>query len=228
MPGCVASVKRFPEGPYIIPFAVLLAFLAVALVLPLSGALGELARVAIPAAALWWFARPVLDFRVRHGIATPLIGVLICALWIAPDLLFPGYRRSPLFENAIVGFARGSLSEAARHDPAVLALRTLRAAIVVPIAEELFWRGWLMRRMIHPDFERVPLGTYQATAFWVVALLFASEHGPYWDVGLAAGILLNSWMVRTKSLGDVILAHAIANLCLSGYVIVAGKWEYWL
>ena len=77
-------------------------------------------------------------------------------------------------------------------------------------------------------FERVPLGTYQAAAFWVVALLFASEHGPYWDVGLAAGIVFNLWMIRTNSLGDVILAHAIATGCLSAYVICAGKWEYWL
>lgn len=221
-------MKRFPEVPYIVPFAVLLAMLGVGLVLPVSGAPGEFARLAIPAAALWWVARPVLDFRVGHRVATPLAGVLIFALWIAPDVLFPGYRQSPLFHNAVVGFARSSLAEAARHDPGVLALRTLRAVIVVPIAEELFWRGWLMRWMIHQDFRRVPLGTYQATAFWVVALLFASEHGPYWDVGLAAGILLNFWMVRTKSLGDVILAHAIANLCLSGYVILAGKWEYWL
>jgi hypothetical protein len=29
-------------------------------------------------------------------------------------------------------------------------------------------------------------------------------------------------------LGDLILAHAVANACLSAYVVVAGKWEYWL
>jgi hypothetical protein len=221
-------VKRYPEVPYIVPFGLLLVLLALGLVWPSSGIAGQIAFLAVPAAALWWWSRPVLDFRVRRWIATPLMGLLIFALWIAPDAIFPGYRQSPLFHNAVVGFAHSSLVGAARHEPAVLALRTLRAAIVVPIAEELFWRGWLMRWMIHPDFRRVPLGTYQATAFWVVALLFASEHGPYWDVGLAAGILLNFWIIRTKSLGDVILAHAIANLCLSGYVIVAGKWEYWL
>lgn len=66
------------------------------------------------------------------------------------------------------------------------------------------------------------------SAFWIVALLFASEHGSYWDVGLATGIIYNAWMVRTKSLGDLILTHAVTNLCLSLYVIAAGKWEYWL
>jgi membrane protease YdiL (CAAX protease family) len=59
-------------------------------------------------------------------------------------------------------------------------------------------------------------------------VLFASEHGAYWDVGLAAGVAYNWWMVRTRSLGDLILAHAVTNLCLSVYVIAAGKWEYWL
>ena len=61
-----------------------------------------------------------------------------------------------------------------------------------------------------------------------MALLFAAEHGPYWDVGLAAGVIFNLWMVRTKSLGDLILAHAVSNACLGAYVIAAGKWEYWL
>ena len=226
-------MKGFPEAPYIVPFAVLMALVGLGLVWPdqlwpSAGIAGQVLRLAIPAVALWWVSRPVLDFRVRHWLGTTLAGVLIFALWIAPDVIFPGYRQALPFHNAVVGFARSSLSEASRHNPAVLALRTLRAATVVPIAEELFWRGWLMRWMIQADFRRVPLGSYQAASFWVVALLFASEHGPYWDVGLAAGILLNLWMIRTKSLGDLILAHAIANLCLSGYVIIAGKWEFWL
>ena len=173
-------------------------------------------------------ARPVLDFRVRRWAPTVLIGAGIFVIWIVPDLLFPNYRHSPLFENVVLGTARNPLSEAARRDPAVLAMRMLRAAVIVPVAEELFWRGWMMRWMIDADFRRVPLGAYTTTSFWTVALLFAAEHGPYWDVGLAAGIIFNLWMVRTKSLGDLILAHAITNGCLSAYVIAAGKWEYWL
>ncbi|MSV36368.1 MAG: CAAX prenyl protease-related protein [Bryobacterales bacterium] len=102
------------------------------------------------------------------------------------------------------------------------------AAVLVPVLEELFWRVWLMCWLIVPDFRQIALGAYSATSFWVVAALFASEHGPYWDVGLVAGIVFNFWMIRTKSLGDLILSHAVANVCLSAYVIAAGKWEYWL
>ncbi len=100
--------------------------------------------------------------------------------------------------------------------------------LLIPIVEELFWRAWLMRWLINPHFQKVPLGTYTATAFWFTAILFASEHGAYWDVGLAAGIIYNWWMVRTRSLADCILAHAVTNGALAGYVLLAGKWEYWL
>ena len=84
-----------------------------------------------------------------------------------------------------------------------------------------------MRWLIAPDFRRVPMGACTAASFWIVALLFASEHGSFWDVGLAAGIVYNWWMVRTRSLGDLILAHAVTNGCLSLYVVAAGKWQYW-
>jgi uncharacterized protein len=106
--------------------------------------------------------------------------------------------------------------------------RILRAVVLVPIIEELFWRGWLMRWLIHPRFETVKLGAFRPLSFGVTAILFASEHGPYWDVGLVTGILYNWWMVRTKTLGDCILAHAVTNACLCGYVVATHRWEYWL
>ena len=225
-------VKKLAAGPYVIPFFVFLGLLALGSVWPsawtLPGAADQLARIAILTAVLWWFSRGVLDFRLRQPLGSAGIGVLIFVLWIAPDLLFPGYRHWFPFHNRIMGEVHSSLSEADRHDALVLLLRTVRASILVPIIEELFWRGWLMRWLIQPQFQRVPLGAYTAFSFWTVAVLFASEHGPYWDVGLAAGILFNWWMIRTKSLGDVIAAHAFANLLLSGYVVATGKWEYWL
>ena len=221
-------MARSPAVPYVAPYAVFLALLALGSRWPLTGAADQLARLAVVSAVLWLVARPALDFRVRNWAGTLLLGVLIFGLWIAPDLVFPGYRHSWWFDNPVVGSARGSLPAAERHDPLVLVLRTFRASVLVPMVEELFWRGWLMRWAIEPDFRKVALGSYTAASFWAVALLFAAEHGPYWDVGLAAGILFNFWMIRTKSLGDLILTHAIANLCLSAYVIAAGKWEYWL
>jgi CAAX prenyl protease-like protein len=172
-------------------------------------------------------ARPVLDLRVRNWLGTVTMGVGVFALWIGPDLLFPGYREHWLLSNSITGHVSAGLPESERNNAAVLLLRGLRASLIVPIIEELFWRAWLMRWLIQNDFFKVPLGAYSAQAFFIVAALFAAEHGPYWDVGFATGILYNWWMVRTKSLGDLILAHGITNACLSVYVVAAGKWEYW-
>ena len=205
-----------------------MGLLALAPVWPFSGVADQLARIAIVGAVLLAVSRPVIDLRVQRWAATLCMGGLIFVVWIAPDLVFPGYRRLWPFDNAIVGSAHSSLSAAGQNSPGVLALRTLRAAVLVPVLEELFWRGWLMRWLIARDFRAVALGAYTRTSFWVVAALFASEHGPYWDVGLAAGVLFNYWMIRTKSLGDLILCHAAANLLLSVYVIAARKWEYWM
>jgi CAAX prenyl protease-like protein len=173
------------------------------------------------------FSRHVIDFRVRSPLATILIGALVFVLWIGPDALFPAYRSHWLFSNSVVGVPKTGLGDVGQGDGIVLALRAFRAAIIVPILEELFWRAWLMRWIINPDFEQVRLGEYSPKSFWIVAALFASEHGSYWEVGLVAGIIYNWWMVRTRSLGDLILAHGITNALLSAYVVWGKHWEYW-
>jgi len=221
-------VIRSPAVPYVLPFAIFLGFLALRSVFPLPELIDQILRLVVLTLVLVLVARPVIDLRVQRVTGSILVGVAVFALWIAPDLLFPGYRQHWLFENSITGSAKSTLAADAQIQPAILILRTLRAVVIVPIVEELFWRGWLMRWLIAADFRSVPLGAYTAQAFWVVAVLFASEHGAYWDVGLMAGIAYNWWMLRTRSLGDLILAHAVTNACLSAYVIVARKWEYWL
>ena len=75
---------------------------------------------------------------------------------------------------------------------------------------------------------RVPLGKYTAMAFWVTALLFAAEHGSFWDVGLLTGAIYNWWMVGTRNVWDCIIAHAVTNAALAAWVVLAGQWQYWL
>jgi CAAX prenyl protease-like protein len=213
--------------PYVVPFGAVIGLLAVRPYWPLSPLAEQAVWILVMTAILALVARPVLDFRVRNWGGSVLVGVAVFVIWIGPDRIFPGYHAYWLFSNFITGSVAASLPESSRGDAAVLTLRTLRAAVFVPIAEELFWRGWLMRWIISPDFKKVSLGAWSVRAFWIVAVLFAVEHGALWDVGLAAGILYNWWMLRTKSLGDVMLAHGITNAVLSAYVIFAGRWEYW-
>jgi len=220
--------RRWPSLPYILPFAVFLLFLALQKQVSFDPAIEYPVRIVLLAAVLIIFSRKVIDLRVSHWLSTVLLGIGVFVIWIAPDLLFPGYRQHWLFQNSILGQTSSSVPEATLLQPVVLWSRIIRAVVLVPIIEELFWRAWLMRWIISQRFEEVKLGAYARGAFWITAVLFASEHGSYWDVGLAAGILYNWWMVRTRSLGDCILAHAITNGCLCAYVVIAHRWEYWM
>lgn len=221
-------LARNPSVPYVAPFAVFLIFLALQRSVPLAPAVEGPVRVGLLALVLYVFSRQVIDLHATALLASTLLGIGVFAIWIVPDLLFPAYRQSWLFQNALTGQLSTSLTIPDRIDPIVLGARTIRAVVLVPIIEELFWRAWLMRWLISPRFERIRLGTYEAQSFWLTAVLFASEHGPFWDVGLIAGITYNWWMVRTRSLGDCILAHAVTNGCLCGYILATHRWEYWL
>ena len=185
-------------------------------------------RVAVLALVLILYSRPVIELRPRRAFASLALGAAVFAIWVLPDVLFPHYRQHWLFQNSLTGTATSSLAANLRNDPLVLTFRVLRAVVIVPIVEELFWRGWLMRWLIAADFRTVPLGTWAPLSFWITALMFASEHGPYWEVGLIAGIVYNWWMVRTRNLGDCIVAHAVTNALLSAYVLMTGAWQYWL
>jgi CAAX prenyl protease-like protein len=184
-------------------------------------------RVALTLFVLLVFSRREVKLTPVRALSSVAIGIGVFAVWVLPDILF-GYRRHWLFENSLMGSAASALSPALRQNTLFLLIRAAGSTLLVPIIEELFWRAWLMRWLIDRDFERVPLGTYIPSAFWLTAVLFASEHGSYWEVGLAAGVIYNWWMIRTKSLADCILAHAVTNGVLAAYVVFAGAWQYWL
>jgi CAAX prenyl protease-like protein len=184
-------------------------------------------RFAIVLAVILFVSRPFLSLRPSHAWASIAIGAAVFLVWIGPDVLF-GYRHHWLFENSLIGKAGSSLAPSLQHDYFFLSIRIMSSVLLVSVVEELFWRGWLLRWLIDSDVLKVPLGAYQAASFWIVALLFASEHGSYWDVGFLAGIIYNWWIVRVKNLADCILAHAVTNGLLAIYVLAGRHWEYWL
>lgn len=156
-----------------------------------------------------------------------LAGIAVFVLWIAPELVDRNYRELLPFNNGLVGHIHSSMPPGALTNPWTIFWRFARAVLIVPIVEELFWRAWLMRWLIDSSFQRVPLGTFQLSSFLIVAVFFGFEHGPYWDVGLLGGLIYNLWMVRTKSLSDCVLMHAVTNACLSVYIVSTGQWQYW-
>jgi CAAX prenyl protease-like protein len=172
-------------------------------------------------------SRGVVRLLPLNPLGSFLVGFAVFLIWIGPDILIGGYRHTWFFENSLIGFAKPSVMPALRDNIPLLAVRVAGSALLVPVIEELFWRGWMMRWLVNNNFEQVPLGTYVPAAFWITAILFASEHGSYWDVGLAAGVVYNWWMVRTRSLADCIVAHGVTNGLLAIYVIATGAWQYW-
>lgn len=217
-----------PTLAYTAPFASFVLLMSLGGWLGISPALAYPIRVAVGTAVWLACSRGLIGARPSRPAADLLLGAGVFLVWIAPDLLWPGYRAHWLFRNALTTAAAGPLDPAERAGSWFLISRVAGSALLVPVIEELFWRGWLMRRLIAADFQRVPPGTYSVRAFWITAVLFASEHGPYWDVGLAAGLAYNWWMLRTRNLADCVTAHAATNACLAGWVLVRGEWSYWL
>lgn len=220
---------RHPAIPYVAPFATFIAIMALEKATGLPTTWMYPLRAVATLVVLLAVSRVPLARRPGRPLASIVLGALVFALWIAPDVVFgPGYRHFWLFENSVTGKAVSSIPIALGASLWFLALRTASCALLVPPVEELFWRGWLMRWIVDNDFQKIPLGAYQASAFWLVALMFAAEHGPYWEVGLATGIIYNWWMVRTRNLTDCIIAHAVTNGLLSAYVLATHQFQYWL
>lgn len=219
-----------PRGSaaYVAPFAVFLFLLAFqGTAAHYLGRYEPMLRALLLVAVLAVFSRDIIVWRPQRPLASLGLGLLVYLIWVGPEQLFPHYREHWLFHNFLFSEGAASLAPELRQDVFGLTWRSLRAIALVPIIEELFWRGWLMRYLIDSRFEKVPLGTYQTFSFWMTAVLFASEHGAYWDVGLAAGVLYNAWMLRTRSLADCILAHAVTNAALCAHVLTTQQWRYW-
>jgi len=210
------------------PFVVFMLWLAIAPAFAIPQPWESVARVTVLVGVMATVSRDVIrTLRIRYALSSTLLGLAVFALWIAPDQLVPGWRTHWLLQNDVTGRLTTSIPAAELANPFVVVLRVVRAALLVPILEELFWRGWLPRWLINPSWQQVPLGMYTTLAFVGTALLFAAEHGPYWDVGLLCGVIYNVWMWKTKSLGDLVLTHAVTNAALSAYVLATGDYTYW-
>ena len=221
--------ERFPALPWIGPFLLFMIWLALGPSLGIPQPWESVLRVGVLTIVLLTLSRDVVfSLRVRHLIPSVLRGVAVCALWVLPDQLVPGWREHWLFQNQITGKVTTSIPADELSNLLVVTLRVMRAALLVPIIEELFWRGWLPRWLVNNNWQQVPLGTFTTFTFIATALLFASEHGPFWEVGLACGLIYNWWMWKTRSLGDLVLVHAVTNASLSGFVLVTGQYAYWM
>jgi exosortase E/protease (VPEID-CTERM system) len=82
--------------------------------------------------------------------------------------------------------------------------------IVTPLAEELAFRGYLMRRLISADFEAVSPRRFTWVSLLVSSILFGLMHGE-WLAGILAGLAYGIVVVRTGRLRDAVFAHSLTN-----------------
>ena len=108
------------------------------------------------------------------------IGIFMGAIWIA--FAAPAVNDKRFWPVALASIP---LPLAA----AWLFARLLGFLVLVPIVEELAFRGFLARRIIDSDFDKVPLGTFSWSSFLVSSAVFGAMHGRLWIVGTLAGML---------------------------------------
>ena len=107
-----------------------------------------------------------------------------------------------------------------------MAVRLFGLVLLVPLIEELFWRSFLMRWVIDPDFPSVPIGRVTPLAALVTSVLFGFAH-PEWLPGLITGFAW-AWLVgQTRSVAACVVSHLVANLALGLYVLTRGAWKFW-
>ena len=108
-----------------------------------------------------------------------------------------------------------------------IATRFIGLAAVVPLIEELFWRGFLVRYIDNmDDYRNVTAGNHTWIATGVVTAAFASIH-PEWVAAIAYALLTDQLLRRTKSVGACVVMHAVTNLLLGVYVVVTKSWHLW-
>jgi CAAX prenyl protease-like protein len=108
-----------------------------------------------------------------------------------------------------------------------IASRAMAAVVTVPIAEELAYRGFLMRRLGNAHFEAVPFRSVGWLALTVTALIFGLAHGALWLPGIVAGMAFGLIVVKRGSLGEAVAAHVTTNALVAAGVLGAGQWQLW-
>ena len=131
------------------------------------------------------------------------VGLAVFVLWILPEQFdWAWYRKW-----CIIG--EGGTQAVAEASAAMIAVRLVGSAFVISVAEELFFRKWLIG----------------FAGFWWMVALFAIEHDR-WLVGAVAGIAYGLLYLR-KGLLAAIVAHVTTNLVLGLWVLKTGQWQFW-
>jgi exosortase E/protease (VPEID-CTERM system) len=207
-----------PTAWYIAPFLIILAASIVAHAATERPEMLYPVRLLAPIVVLVWFARHYRTLDWRLSWAAPLAGLAVAAMWLgfdslaeaAPSTLQPQVALLP--QPLAIGW---------------IVARVIGATIIVPIAEELAFRGFLMRRLVSADFEAINPTTVGAIAIAISSVMFGLFHGGRLIEATLAGVLYALAYRQHGRFGDAVGAHAITNGVLAMMVLLRGDWHLW-
>jgi exosortase E/protease (VPEID-CTERM system) len=206
-------ILKSVAAPYLVP---MLAIMATALLTGLwSDGFDRLyaVRVTVGAAVLWLY-RERYSPSAQGALGAVAIGAVVFGVWL---VLATGS------DGAIVrdGLANLSSLEAGMW----IVARAIGSAIIVPIAEELAFRGYVLRRLVSAEIETVDVRKVHPMAWVISSLAFGLLHTD-WIAGVIAGLLFAYAQQRRGRLSDAIVAHATANVLLLGDAWIRGQLQW--
>jgi exosortase E/protease (VPEID-CTERM system) len=177
-------------------------------------------RVIATAVALWIFRHEYRAMNWRCSWVGVIAGVAAFALWIGLEPFVAHDTSRSMPQGAFDALSPGWAT-------VWLVFRVVGSVATVPIAEELAFRGFLLRRLISPDFSEVRPNEFRWVSLLVSSAAFGALHGERWLAGFLVGILFAIAQYRKGNLADAILAHAVTNALLSVYVLATKSWNLW-
>ena len=174
----------------------------------------------LSAIVVFWYFRTIT--RICTGDRswqTVVVGVGVFGLWSA---LEPASRNIE---------AMRAIPESRESMPRLwaigwLAARVIGSIVVIPLAEELAFRGYLTRRLIAADFQAIREGSFTWSSFLLSSILFGVLHQRRL-AGTAAGMLFAVAYYRRGKLIDAVLAHSITNFLITLTVLSSGEYYNW-
>lgn len=180
------------------------------------------------------------DFRwsLKWSAAAVVFGAAGIGFWLLPTTLYdywhidgePGGWLGMLgFKARLDGFNPNDFSNPGGWWAAVV-FRFLRAVVVVALAEEILWRGFMMRFVLDwgGNYWKQPFGRPSWLSYAVVTGLFVLAHTPDDYAGaFVYGSLTYVFCIWSRNLGACVVMHATANLLMCLYIMAFGKYGLW-
>lgn len=216
-----AEAEWNATATYLMPMLVLIASSLVTALFA-SGAFDRFYALRIVTVGLVLYSQrehlPAL--RWPPSLHAPVIGLAVFALWL---------WLVPRGSDADAGALRDQVEALGRPWSALwLASRALGATVIVPIAEELAFRGFLLRRLIAQDFTEVDKKRLTPLAVVGSSLAFAALHPGALLAACLAGVAYALAQAARGRTGDAIVAHALTNGCIAAYVLLCDAYWLWL